>query len=315
MNTEINVGDVVEVVEGSLQYTAYQKWADAHNMGEYQSSEDGLVKIGGDYKVIAKGSHFKWGHLVLLGIENDKGEQFIISIEGVKKIEAAMELPEKFILKDEDDVWLTTLVDGEYYYEHTVSKYSYGPYSKDKIIAWVAGGNFTIEPIEETNGTDAEGKPLHFTKDMLKPFMRVTAEIGGEIELTETFEYIVVEHNGEKILARNGGWCKIDYPEVRILEVYHSPDHSEVLNPSVKGSLIWKAYASGGVIPNIENSVEDNSSEPTGNFEQRLKHIEEALAGLETFRVNNIYVDVSCDLDAENIQRGVIDTLKRHRYI
>jgi hypothetical protein len=326
VNKEINVGDVVEVVNDGLQYTTYPEWADKYGLVRYVSYSCKGLSTDCTYKVVAKAKHLH--HLlkdVLLGIENDKGEQFIIGIAGVKKVETAS-LPEKFILKSDSDSWLTTFVNGEYHCEHTVSKYKYGPYTKEKVEGWLSDSGFTIDPIEEANGTDGNGKPLNFTKEMLKPLMRVKTKNGGmwvvvpNVQLSEDEESN--DSNDMHVLADLSEWLEFSTEvndEYQPIEVYEAPViNCHMLVPNRYGNLVWKAYATGGEIPNVENNFveENNSEEPVeNNFEQRLKYIEEALAGLEAERVNSVYVSISSEVDIEAIKQQVYDGLKRRNLI
>jgi len=284
---EINVGDFVEVVNEGRNYDYYKDWATKYQLKSFLKGNP--AHIGTKCKVVVKAPHGTYSD-TLLGIEDTSGKQFIIGIEGVKKINKPFTLPEKFIMKSEDTSWLTTLVGDAYYCEATISKFHSGPYTEERLTKIIKECGYTIEPIEEANGVDGEGKPFNFTKEMLRPFMRVKTKNGSMWAVIPNVQDNV---DDTLVLSSGNGWeCfgtdfEEDYEKpYEAIEVYECPTSNyEMVDISKVGELIWKAYATGGVIsegfaeeiPNVENNVLQES-----NFEQRLKHIEDTLAAVNS---------------------------------
>lgn len=95
--------------------------------------------------------------------------------------------------------------------------------------------------METTNGVDAEGNPLNFTKADLKPFMRVVLRDGTT--------YIVVENHSDKFFARENGYSYSKpnenllgaYTANDVVKVYdYPPQHNHILISLCKGKLLWK---------------------------------------------------------------------------
>jgi hypothetical protein len=97
------------------------------------------------------------------------------------------------------------------------------------------------------NGVDAEGKPFHFTEDMLEIFQRVVTKNGKEYIVApnvQTYDSAI----GSIVAARNDNWVQLSYlhgdcqyGDYSVVEVWGLPEYNnDLLNPSVKGKLIWK---------------------------------------------------------------------------
>jgi hypothetical protein len=106
--------------------------------------------------------------------------------------------------------------------------------------------------IVESNGTDATGAPLNFTKDMLKPSMRFRTGNNGQYIAVQSE---VVDDIGNTVASTIGasgrGWIEFELvnihgddigEEFRAMSVYEKPEgNGDIINPGKHGKLIWKA--------------------------------------------------------------------------
>jgi hypothetical protein len=107
--------------------------------------------------------------------------------------------------------------------------------------------------IVKSNGIDATGAPLNFTKDMLKPSMRFRTGNGDkyiavESEIMDDIGNISVDIIGA---SNNKGWTGFELvnicgdelgEEFRAMAVYEKhADNNLLLIPELHGKLIWKA--------------------------------------------------------------------------
>jgi hypothetical protein len=106
--------------------------------------------------------------------------------------------------------------------------------------------------IVESNGTDATGTPLNFTKDMLKPSMRFRTGNNGQYIAVQSE---VVDDNGNTVVSIIGasgrGWIEFELvntygddigEEYRAMSVYEKPEgNGDIINPDKHGKLIWQA--------------------------------------------------------------------------
>lgn len=121
-------------------------------------------------------------------------------------------------------------------------------YSLQEIKGFIEQGIYKILP--PANGVDGHGEPMHFTKDMLKPMMRVTTMNGDEWIAAESVQRSDERYEvGDMIGVSNDGFNKFyDIPDgddfcrdgYVINKVYGPPHNYDLLNPSKKGPLIWK---------------------------------------------------------------------------
>lgn len=93
------------------------------------------------------------------------------------------------------------------------------------------------------NGVDKNGNPLHFTGDMLKPFMRVKLKNGT------TYIAVPYERDGGMALALSTGWTRFRTPDSEDVinanfvatEIYAHPDLAwTMFETEYTGELIWK---------------------------------------------------------------------------
>lgn len=110
-----------------------------------------------------------------------------------------------------------------------------------------AGGyHFPITSLEKIeaaastyNGVDAEGNPLNFTVDDLKPFMRAVSKSEGSWIVGPDVQ------EGSQCFIRIGDWLPFSYfddsDEWTIVEVYAAPEfNGRLLDVAENGKLIWK---------------------------------------------------------------------------
>lgn len=289
MNSEeINVGDFVEVVNEGRNYDYYKDWATKYQLKSFLKGNP--AHVGTKCKVVVKAPHGIYRD-TLLGIEDTSGKQFIIGIEGVKKIETYKSaLPEKFKFKTNLDAEYDAVLSeckAKYMVTWTNSSF-HVPYPVVEVSKFIKRGDWTI--LEEANGVDGSGKPFNFTKELLKPFMRVKTQ-NGQMWIVAPNQH-KLDFDCDFALCTNEEWTEFftdagdaSYAGTNdgyeAVEVYDMPEYNiDMLVYGAVGPLLWKAYTTGGEFPKEIPNVENNVPEASGNFEQRLKHIEETLAGV-----------------------------------
>jgi hypothetical protein len=164
------------------------------------------------------------------------------SIFKIKEDLTVREYPERFTMKSTtggiDYEFVFNKATGLYDTEYKGQVYSYEAEYLD-IWRW-----YGMVPYE-ANGVDAEGKPFHFTKDMLKPFMRVATESGCTyIVAPASNKYLSETAIGDFIGVRAGCWLQLYFnnrDKYSIKEVYEAPElNQSLMDPNSKGKLIWR---------------------------------------------------------------------------
>jgi hypothetical protein len=281
MSAEINIGDIVEVKNNGQIYSTYESWAVRYKLTNFIW---GKSPCEGDVcKVVAKGPHTA-SHPednIILGIESEKGQHFIISTEGVEKIT----LPEKFKFKNLLGLdYAAELVGTQYEISRNNNMMSV-KFSPSLVKKYLDDKMWTI--VEDANGTNASGNPFNFTEDMLKPFMRVKTNNGKMWIVVPNVQVSGNKDSNDSndlhILANKSGWvefytdtCKkygehkteVD-DEYESIAVYKSPAYNrEMLDPEEYGELVWK------------RTEENQILKDENNFKQRLKYLEDTLDGV-----------------------------------
>lgn len=187
-----------------------------------------------------------------------------------------MKLPEKFQFKHfkSDDLYTATKSGEEY-----LVTWKHGTEGSVRYVTSSAYDNVANKYwiIQQTNGVDAEGNPLNFTVEDLKPFMRAQTRCGRL--------YVVCPGTGEDAfhLVRETGHNRayfdaaaVDgYTDSEITAVYAQPAYWDMLDPCTSGPLLWKAT------PKEENKEQDKNP-----FKERLEYFETSLKAIsEEFAV------------------------------
>lgn len=130
-----------------------------------------------------------------------------------------------------------------------------------------------LEKVEvvKVNGVDGKDNPLNFTKEMVKPFMRLKMKNGNQ--------YIAVPCNkrGINLVRENENHMPVDFERSdawKITHVFDAPFLShQALVPSLAGELLWKRQ---------ENVQADNKfAERIAFFQTHIDAVKENLASLE----------------------------------
>lgn len=240
------------------------------------------IRTGGNYKIYNEGTYACT--LTQCEVEDylSKGTWTLIEEEN----KDVMEIPVKFTMglqEDQIPLYVLTLQEGGMYscVSTKDDKYSFGPYNLNTVEGWLNGKVFTIveDLSDESNGTDADDKPKNFSKEDLKPFMRVVLENG--------YEYIVVPDGDDLVGATVNGWMNLIFTEAEadsrdvgydwlVSEVYASPSSSpiDMLDEACRGELLWKRRET--------KEEEDVANQLAVNpFQERIDYFEVSIQALQ----------------------------------
>lgn len=291
---DFKVGQRIRVVKCSQTYNTYDIWAKQYALSKwkrYYSPNNGDEGV-----VIAIGKHSFALSWVLLGVRSEDGTEYIIGANGVKIIEDR--LPSFFTFKCASGVYDMHHVRGDKYIctgsgKKPLNK-EYWNWKEHQIIRNLSSGDWKIieQNKEEAmaNGVDKDGNPMNFTKDMLKPFMRVVTKSEGN--------WMVVPNaysEGELCVSRfnfkggYGGWnhfytpdseeAKEDvrsYMPYAVVAIYAAPNNNnQVLNVEDLGELIWEYKSPEDLAANEALKVRK------AYLQKQLEEVEENLASLK----------------------------------
>jgi hypothetical protein len=135
--------------------------------------------------------------------------------------------------------------------------------------------------IKHYNGVDSEGKPLNFTVEDLKPFMRVTVRNGTEYIVVPCKKY-GVHGVREGDLHNNLYFDPVELwhsAEYTVDAVYEAPNEAfYMLNPQVKGALIWKRQEHH---PSEQLLINENIQKRLDFFSTHIEAVKENLESLQ----------------------------------
>lgn len=194
-----------------------------------------------------------------------------------------MNLPDKFQFKffTDNDIYTVVKKGNEYLVTWSHGSAGSCTYSAEIIQRNIEKGNWIIQ--QEANGVDAEGNPLNFTVEDLKPFMRVVlrnnnryivcpSHNGKEVHLVSNNN--LVGHNDAYFDANAVGKTTTNF---EIVKVYAQPQYWEMLDVYEGGPLLWKAT------PKEESKEHDKDpfKERIEYFETNLKALSDELVALK----------------------------------
>ncbi len=152
------------------------------------------------------------------------------------------QLPKAFIFKyngREERVYKASVKDRLYVsWGEPEGSLSGTSYDYTSALANFNSGNWIIQEPVACNGVDAKNNPLHFTKDMLKPSMRVTTKGHGDA-------IVMLNVHGDLVLVLDRGTWNDIYGfntgfDNSIDKVFSAPSgHYNLLKIESKGGLIW----------------------------------------------------------------------------
>lgn len=94
-DSEIKVGDTVKVVANGYSYTTYTEMSEILGLTEYNRDVRPITHK--DYKVVGVGTHNAYSDRIILGIESSTGDQYLIGIDGVIKVDKDLEEKEELV--------------------------------------------------------------------------------------------------------------------------------------------------------------------------------------------------------------------------
>lgn len=242
----VNVGDKVKVVNRGKVYATYEEWAKKHGLSKFKPRRE--PDASQVFTVKAKGEHGwpAYNREALLGIVGEEGEEFIIGEGGVEVVKET-NLPDEFVIRciatKEKYKFVKTSAGFDVIFEN--GRVSPNLYSNELAEKLVKNSMYEIVEKRLANGVDADGNPMHFTKDMLKPFMRVETANG---DMWIPAPNVQCPTDG-LVLAKPNGWLRLSdiegeetLDEFRAKAVYDAPKvNGHLLNLNFKGKLIWQA--------------------------------------------------------------------------
>lgn len=240
-------------------------------------------RVGGNYRIHNEGSY-------VCSASQYEVEAFLFNkvwalIEEENK--DVMEIPVKFTMglqEDQIPLYVLTLQEGGMYscVSTKDDKYSFGPYNLNTVEGWLNGGVFTMteDLSNNSNGVDADGNPTkNFTKENLKPFMRVVLENGYEYIVVPNKEYGVVGSNPDTgwmhmALTDKEAEDAVISSEWLIKYVYDAPYYAaDMLEVSCFGELLWQRNE-------VEVEVEVANQLAVNPFQDRIDYFEVSIQAL-----------------------------------
>ena len=150
----------------------------------------------------------------------------------------------QFLYRTSSVVYTATKTGNKYTVTWPECGHSNAVYSVAGSTDSVRAGLWKIIP--PANGVDGQNNPLNFTKDMLKPMMRVTTMNGDEWivvdNVQKSYDDAVVGVRSSSFTTFYDDTAGSEvYDRYIVKEVYGCPSYNQYLfDPSQKGPLIWK---------------------------------------------------------------------------